>query len=104
MAISQKRYVDITSGVGGAAVASERELIARLITTNQLAPMGSVMEFTSLDNVGIHFGTGSAEYACFQNRHETEKTFHCALCTGSDCAAVDFHDNRKSPCQIQRNP
>lgn len=63
MAISQKRYVDITSGVGGAAVASERELIARLITTNQLAPMGSVMEFTSLDNVGIHFGTGSAEYA-----------------------------------------
>lgn len=63
MAISQKRYVDITSGVGGAAVAAERELIARLITGNQLAPMGAVMEFTSLDNVGLHFGTGSAEYA-----------------------------------------
>lgn len=62
MAISQKRYIDITSGVGGQAAAGERELIARLMTTNILAPFGSVMEFTSLDNVGLHFGTGSAEY------------------------------------------
>lgn len=62
MAISQKRYIDITSGVGGQAAASERELIARLMTTNPLAPFGSVMEFTSLDNVGGHFGANSAEY------------------------------------------
>lgn len=62
MAISQKRYIDITSGVGGQAAASERELIARLMTTNPLAPYGSVMEFTSLDNVGAHFGTSSEEY------------------------------------------
>lgn len=62
MAISQKRYVDITSGVGGAAAATQRELIARLLTTNPLAPFGSVMEFTSLDNVGAHFGTTSTEY------------------------------------------
>lgn len=62
MAISQKRYIDITSGVGGQAAASERELIARLMTTNPLAPYGSVMEFTSLDNVGGHFGTTSEEY------------------------------------------
>lgn len=62
MAISQKRYIDITSGVGGQAAASERELIARLMTTNPLAPFGSVMEFTSLDNVGAHFGATSAEY------------------------------------------
>ena len=63
MAISQKRYIDITSGVGGQAAATERELIARLMTTNILAPFGSVMEFTSLDNVGRHFGTTSKEYA-----------------------------------------
>lgn len=62
MAISQKRYIDITSGVGGSPVASQRELIARLLTTNPLAPFGSVMEFTSLDNVGAHFGTASTEY------------------------------------------
>ena len=62
MAISQKRYIDITSGVGGQAAASERELIARLMTTNALAPFGSVMEFTSLDNVGAHFGATTAEY------------------------------------------
>lgn len=62
MAISQKRYIDITSGVGGQIIASERELIARVMTTNSLAPFGSVMEFTSLDNVGAHFGTTSGEY------------------------------------------
>lgn len=63
MAISQKRYIDITSGVGGQPAAAERELIARLLTTNPLASYGSVMEFTSLDNVGLQFGTNSAEYA-----------------------------------------
>ena len=62
MAISQKRYIDITSGVGGQIIASERELIARVLTTNILAPYGSVMEFTSLDSVGQHFGTTSGEY------------------------------------------
>ena len=34
MAISKSRYVLITSGVGGAAAVSRRELIARLMTTN----------------------------------------------------------------------
>ena len=63
MAISQKRYIDITSGVGGGAAASNRELIARCFTTSEFAPFGSVMEFTSLDNVGLQFGTESDEYA-----------------------------------------
>lgn len=63
MAISQKRYIEITSGVGGQPAASERELIARIMTTNILAPYGGVMEFTSLDNVGGQFGTTSDEYA-----------------------------------------
>lgn len=68
MAISQTRYVLITSGVGGAASVSNRELIARLMTTNELAPTKSILEFgdgasTALKNVGLHFGTTSAEYA-----------------------------------------
>ena len=68
MAISQSRYVLITSGIGGAAAAGRRELIARLMTTNTKAPTNGVLEFgggaaAALKNVGIHFGTSSAEYA-----------------------------------------
>lgn len=67
MAISQSRYVLITSGVGGAAAAGRRDLMARLMTTNIKAPTNGVLEFAggaaALKNVGIHFGTSSAEYA-----------------------------------------
>ena len=68
MAISQSRYVLITSGVGGAAAAGRRDLIARLMTTNTKAPTKGVLEFgggaaAALKNVGLHFGTSSAEYA-----------------------------------------
>ena len=67
MAISQTRYVLITSGVGGAASVANRELIARLMTTNVLVPTNGVLEFgggasAELKNVGIHFGTESQEY------------------------------------------
>ena len=67
MAISQTRYVLITSGVGGAASVANRELIARLMTTNVLAPTNGVLEFgggasAALKNVGVHFGTTSQEY------------------------------------------
>lgn len=68
MAISQSRYVLITSGVGGAAAAGRRELIARMMTTNTKAPTNGVLEFgggaaAALKNVGAHFGTSSVEYA-----------------------------------------
>ena len=68
MAISQSRYVLITSAVGGSAKVSRRELIARLMTTNTKAPTKGVLEFgggasAALKNVGAYFGTESAEYA-----------------------------------------
>lgn len=68
MAISQSRYVLITSGVGGAAAAGRRELIARLMTTSAKAPTKAVLEFgggaaAALKNVATHFGSTSAEYA-----------------------------------------
>lgn len=62
MAISLKRYVDITSGVGAASAVSVRQLIARLFTTNPLLPTGTFAEFNSADEVGAYFGTTSAEY------------------------------------------
>ena len=62
MAISFRKYIDITSAVGGAAAVSRRELIARLFTTNDLSPTGSFAEFSSAEEVGEYFGTSSEEF------------------------------------------
>lgn len=57
-----RRYVDITSGVGGGAGVRLRDLITRLFTVNELVPPGSQVEFTDADPVGAYFGTTSEEY------------------------------------------
>ena len=62
MAIPQKRYIDITSGVAGQAAAGQRELIARLMSTSQLCGFGHVYEFADADAVLAHFGSTSQEY------------------------------------------
>lgn len=62
MAISIRRYVDITSGVGAGASVRQRDLIARLFTTNELVPTQSIVEMTDLTDVANYFGTTSEEY------------------------------------------
>lgn len=62
MAIAQSKYVSITSGVGGAAAASRKDLGLRLLTTNALFPTNTVLEFTSAADVGEYAGTNSTEY------------------------------------------
>lgn len=62
MAISFRRYVDITSGVGGEAGVRQRDLIGRLFTVNSLLPPGSFIEFDSADDVATYFGSSSEEY------------------------------------------
>lgn len=62
MSISIKKYVDITSGVGGGATVKERELILRLFTKDTKVPAGVVMEFTDLNDVATTFGTSAEEY------------------------------------------
>lgn len=62
MTIRFKKYVNITSSVGGTAQVALRELIGRIITTNPLLPVGGIVEFTTLAAVGIYFGTTSEEY------------------------------------------
>lgn len=62
MAISFKRYVDITSGVGGGAGVRLRDLMLRLFSTNPLVPEKTVIEMESADDVGAYFGTTSPEY------------------------------------------
>ncbi len=62
MAISFKRYVDITSGVGGGAGVRLRDLILRLFSDNTLIPEKTVIEMDNAADVGTYFGTTSAEY------------------------------------------
>lgn len=61
MAISQKKYIDIVSGVGGAASAARRLLIARVFTTNADLTEGEIIQ-TDLAGTLEKFGDTSAEY------------------------------------------
>jgi hypothetical protein len=63
MAISIRKYVDITSGVGGGASVRTRELISRVFTPNPILSPDTVYEFTALDDVLAYFPSSSAEYA-----------------------------------------
>lgn len=76
MAISLKNYVNITSGVGGEATASRREMILRVFTPNMAKTTDDkgatidamtednnyVKEYTSADGVKDAFGSNSPEY------------------------------------------
>ena len=67
MAISQNKYINIISAVGGSETIRQRDLMARVFTTNYLAPVGQVIEFTggsiiALETVGEYFGVTSNEY------------------------------------------
>jgi len=62
MAINSNKYVQITSGVGGAAAVSARELLLRIFTTNELVPTGSVLKFSDLESVLDYFDSDSEEY------------------------------------------
>lgn len=61
MSIPLNKYVDITSGVIGAAVATRRELILRYFTSNVITP-GETVEYTSLSAVGEDFSSTSDEF------------------------------------------
>lgn len=63
MAITIKKYVDITSGLGAGAVATTRELVGRLFTNNPLIAPNSFLTFDSASAVGEYFGTSSEEYS-----------------------------------------
>lgn len=62
MSINSNKYISITSGVGGAATVSARELLCRVFTDNELVPTGSVLKFSDADSVGDYFGFTSEEY------------------------------------------
>ena len=62
MAINFRKYVNITSGIGGRDIASTRDYIARLYTTNPKCPAGGILELDYAEDVAAFFGAGSEEY------------------------------------------
>ena len=62
MAISFNRYINIVSGLGAAGTVAQRDLIGRFFTTDVQIPTETVVEFTSLSEVGDYFGITSPEY------------------------------------------
>lgn len=62
MAISFKKYIDITSGVGGSTGVRDRDLITRIFSSNSLIPANSFLELDSVDDVANYFGSNSEEY------------------------------------------
>jgi len=62
MSIPVTRYVDITSGVGGASTIPQRSLVARIFTNSFLLPPKTFVSFSDAASVGTYFGTSSEEY------------------------------------------
>lgn len=62
MPISFSKYVNIVSAVGGAGVATARDLILRLVSTDFQIPSGSVVEFDTVAEVSDYFGSTSSEF------------------------------------------
>lgn len=63
MAITMRKYVDITSGVGGASQVKGRELIARLFSSSPMLSPQTAYELTTVEDVAALFGVSSDEYA-----------------------------------------
>jgi hypothetical protein len=61
MAISQSKYVAITSGIGGASAASRKDLGLRLFTSNALFPQNTILEYNSAQDVANYAGATSTE-------------------------------------------
>lgn len=62
MSISINKYVDITSGVGGASAVANRQLIGRYITTSSSLNPGQLYQFNGIDDVEAIFPATAPEY------------------------------------------
>ena len=62
MPIPIQKYVNITSGVGGAAVVPTRMFIGNIFTPNSMVDPLAPLVFANAQAVGAYFGTTSEEY------------------------------------------
>lgn len=79
MSISQTKYINIVSSVGGTPRVDQRDLMGRVFTSNTLVPAGQVVEFSggsiaALQSVGQYFGLQSQEYAFATKYFQVTKT------------------------------
>ena len=63
MAIDIRKYIDITSGVGGGAGVKARSFMLRLYTSNAKIGANTLEEFANAADVSMFFGSTSTEYA-----------------------------------------
>lgn len=73
MAISQSKYINIVSSIGGGSSVNQRDLMGRVFTSNYLVPVNRVLEFSggktsALSAIADYFGITSAEYV-FANKY-----------------------------------
>lgn len=61
MAIKMSKYVDIKSGINNIRAATEKELIARIFTTNEVVAKQEVLEFDNIEDIIKLFGTEADE-------------------------------------------
>ena len=75
MPISQSKYVDIKSGINRTQLAREKELIARIFTTNEVVAKQEVLEFEDIKDIINLFGAETDEtkiatkYFSFVNKY-----------------------------------
>ena len=78
MAISQTKYINITSAAGGGSIVAQRDLMGRVFTTNELVPVGQIIEFSgglvsAKESIGSYFGLTSDEYAFAEKYFQVNK-------------------------------
>lgn len=61
MPIKMSKYVDIKSGINNIRTATEKELIARIFTTNELVAKQEVLEFDNIEDIIKLFGAEADE-------------------------------------------
>lgn len=89
MAISQSKYINIVSSLGGGSSVNQRELIGRVFTSNYLVPVNKVVEFgggksAALLAIGEYFGLTSSEY------HFADKYFSFETAANTQPQKISF--------------
>lgn len=70
MPISQTKYIDVTTYAVTEQQLSNKSLVTRIFTTNELIPNNTIIVFYSADAVSKYFGANSDEYK-FANKYFT---------------------------------
>lgn len=108
--IDSDRYVDITSGVGGAAAFGVRQLTPRLFTTNELFPTEAVVKFSSAadllnymnqDSTSEEYKQGNFLFSYISKAIKKVNTIEIARWADTDTSAQVFGVDAASLSDLQ---